>query len=206
MAQSYTWNTSNPADRFNGPVTWTDRSNDYQVNQFYLYAEKTTNTNGCGIGLRLARRHDVRYRLPLQHRRRSGNAHAVPVAQDQHRAVLRHRVYPVLCRSGDQRLEDQGWSLVCPGRLRSRADNRQLLPQPALYLPIRRTVHHDRRHRHEASQRKRVVSAPVSTTAGTTSTTRTRTGAGSVPTPRSSPTALRWPWPTPPVRNRTRTT
>ena len=48
FAQSYTWNTANPADRFNGPVTWTDRSNDYQVNQAYIYAEKTTNTNGCG--------------------------------------------------------------------------------------------------------------------------------------------------------------
>jgi hypothetical protein len=48
LAQSYTWNTSNPSDRFNGPVTWTDRSNDYQVNQLYLYAEKTTDTKGCG--------------------------------------------------------------------------------------------------------------------------------------------------------------
>ncbi|HEX3727628.1 MAG TPA: outer membrane beta-barrel protein [Pirellulales bacterium] len=54
LAQSYTWNTSNPSDRFNGPVTWTDRSNDYQLNQFYLFAEKTTDTKGCGtdIGFR----------------------------------------------------------------------------------------------------------------------------------------------------------
>ncbi|MBI3836581.1 MAG: porin [Planctomycetia bacterium] len=48
LAQSYTWNPSNPADRFNGPVGWTDRSNDYQLNQLYFYAEKTTNTDGCG--------------------------------------------------------------------------------------------------------------------------------------------------------------
>ncbi len=48
LAQSYTWNTSNPADRFNGPVTWTDRANDYELNQLYLFAEKATNTNGCG--------------------------------------------------------------------------------------------------------------------------------------------------------------
>jgi hypothetical protein len=48
LAQSYTWNTSNPADRFNGPVAWTDRSNDYQLNQLYFYAEKTTKTDGCG--------------------------------------------------------------------------------------------------------------------------------------------------------------
>ena len=46
-AQSYTWNTSSPADRFNGPVGWTDRSNEYQLNQLYLYAEKTTKTDGC---------------------------------------------------------------------------------------------------------------------------------------------------------------
>lgn len=48
LAQSYTWNTSNPADRFNGPVTWTDRSNEYQLNQLYWFAEKATDTKGCG--------------------------------------------------------------------------------------------------------------------------------------------------------------
>ncbi len=48
MAQSFTWNTSNPADRFNGPVTWTDRSNEYQLNQAYIFAEKATDTKGCG--------------------------------------------------------------------------------------------------------------------------------------------------------------
>ena len=47
-AQSYTWNPSNPIDRFNGPVTWTDRANEYQLNQLYLYGEKATNTGGCG--------------------------------------------------------------------------------------------------------------------------------------------------------------
>jgi len=51
LAQSYTWNTSNPADRFNGPVTWTDRSNDYQLNQLYMFAEKTTDTGGCGTDI-----------------------------------------------------------------------------------------------------------------------------------------------------------
>jgi len=48
IAQSYTYNGANPADRFNGPVTWTDRSNEYQLNQAYIFAEKTTNTDGCG--------------------------------------------------------------------------------------------------------------------------------------------------------------
>ena len=44
LAQSFTWNFQNPTDRYNGPVTWTDRSNEYQLNQFWLYAEKATNT------------------------------------------------------------------------------------------------------------------------------------------------------------------
>ncbi len=48
FAQSFTWNTTNPSDRFNGPVTWTDRSNDYQVNQAYIYIEKATDTGGSG--------------------------------------------------------------------------------------------------------------------------------------------------------------
>ncbi len=44
----FTWNTSNPADRFNGPVTWTDRSNVPTMNQLYLFAEKATDTGGYG--------------------------------------------------------------------------------------------------------------------------------------------------------------
>jgi len=44
--QSYTWNPQNPTDRFNGPVTWTDRSNEYQLNQAYIYAEKATKSDG----------------------------------------------------------------------------------------------------------------------------------------------------------------
>lgn len=45
--QSFTWNWSSPRDRFNGPVTWTDRSNDYQLNQQWLYLEKATKTDEC---------------------------------------------------------------------------------------------------------------------------------------------------------------
>lgn len=44
----FTWNTSSPADRFNGPVAWTDRSNEPSMNQLYLFAEKATDTGGCG--------------------------------------------------------------------------------------------------------------------------------------------------------------
>jgi hypothetical protein len=45
IGQSFTWNTTNPADRFNGPVTMTDRSNEWQLNQLYVYAEKATSSD-----------------------------------------------------------------------------------------------------------------------------------------------------------------
>ena len=35
LNQSYTWNPQNPPNGFNGPVTWTDRSNSYELNQAY---------------------------------------------------------------------------------------------------------------------------------------------------------------------------
>ena len=44
LAQSYTFNFQSPTSRYNGPVTWTDQSNQYQLNQFWLYAEKATST------------------------------------------------------------------------------------------------------------------------------------------------------------------
>lgn len=45
IAQSFTANFDNPNSRFNGPVTWTDRSNEYQLNQAWMYAEKVTDTS-----------------------------------------------------------------------------------------------------------------------------------------------------------------
>lgn len=47
VAQSFTWNPYNPADKFNGPVTWTDRANEYQLNEIYFYLEKKAQTDGC---------------------------------------------------------------------------------------------------------------------------------------------------------------
>ncbi len=49
LRQSYTWNPQNPANRFNGPVTFTDRSNQYQMNQLYAYLKKDVDTDGCGV-------------------------------------------------------------------------------------------------------------------------------------------------------------
>lgn len=51
IAQSFTWNPDDPADRFNGPVTFLDRSNEYQMNQLYLTMEKVADTGGCGFAL-----------------------------------------------------------------------------------------------------------------------------------------------------------
>ena len=47
VVQSVTLNPNSPKDRYNGPVTWTDRSNEYQLNQAWLGAEKATDgSNG----------------------------------------------------------------------------------------------------------------------------------------------------------------
>jgi Putative beta-barrel porin-2, OmpL-like. bbp2 len=48
MAASLTFNPNSPVDRFNGPVTWTDRSNEAQLNQLWFGAEKATDgSDGC---------------------------------------------------------------------------------------------------------------------------------------------------------------
>ena len=47
--QSFTWNPQNPANGFNGPVTWTDRSNSYELNQAYIYIEKLADNGGEGL-------------------------------------------------------------------------------------------------------------------------------------------------------------
>lgn len=42
--QSFTGNPDSPNDHFNGPVTWTDRSNEYQLNEKWAFAQRATNT------------------------------------------------------------------------------------------------------------------------------------------------------------------
>jgi hypothetical protein len=37
LAQSYVWNPYRPVDRFNGPATWNDRANDYQMKELFYY-------------------------------------------------------------------------------------------------------------------------------------------------------------------------
>lgn len=44
-AASYTANFTQPLDNFNGPVTYTDRANEFQLNQIDLYLDKPTETS-----------------------------------------------------------------------------------------------------------------------------------------------------------------
>lgn len=44
----YGANAWNPASKFNGPVTFADRDNEFQMNQAYLVLEKGIDTGGCG--------------------------------------------------------------------------------------------------------------------------------------------------------------
>lgn len=48
IEQGITLNPNSPQDRFNGPVALNDRSNDYQLNQLWLYAVKPIDNGGCG--------------------------------------------------------------------------------------------------------------------------------------------------------------
>lgn len=46
LTQGFTWNPDSPANRFNGPVTFNDRANEYMLNQLYLFLEKPINADG----------------------------------------------------------------------------------------------------------------------------------------------------------------
>jgi len=59
LDQGITLNPDSPANRFNGPVTFNDRSNEYQLNQFYLYLEHKAET--CGSGWDIGGRVDLLY-------------------------------------------------------------------------------------------------------------------------------------------------
>jgi hypothetical protein len=46
IEQGFTWNPDSPANRFNVPVTFNDRSNEYQLNQLYLSLGRGINSSG----------------------------------------------------------------------------------------------------------------------------------------------------------------
>jgi len=45
LDQGITFNVRGSQDRFNGPLTFNDRENEYQMNQLYLFAERKTDTS-----------------------------------------------------------------------------------------------------------------------------------------------------------------
>jgi hypothetical protein len=59
IAQGITFNTHSPDDRFNGPLTFNDRSNEYQLNQLYLAFEECVNR--CGSAWDIGGRVDLLY-------------------------------------------------------------------------------------------------------------------------------------------------
>jgi hypothetical protein len=48
LAQGFVWNPYQPNDRFNGPMTWNDRANEYQMNELFYYFGRAAKTEGCG--------------------------------------------------------------------------------------------------------------------------------------------------------------
>ncbi len=51
VRQSFTWNPDKPSNGFNGPLTFTDRANEYQMNQAWLYVGPDVDTEGFGIDI-----------------------------------------------------------------------------------------------------------------------------------------------------------
>lgn len=45
IVQSYTYNPKHPQDGYNGTLTWTDRANEYQLNQAWVFVEVPTDTS-----------------------------------------------------------------------------------------------------------------------------------------------------------------
>lgn len=59
LAQSFTFNPDNPQTNTNGPVSFTDRANEYQLNQLYLIFEKVLDQSADEM--QLGGRFDVMY-------------------------------------------------------------------------------------------------------------------------------------------------
>ncbi|HLA85470.1 MAG TPA: porin [Thermoguttaceae bacterium] len=49
--QGFTLNAANPENRFNTPLGFNDRSNDYQMNQLYLIMGRRAQTDDCSFGV-----------------------------------------------------------------------------------------------------------------------------------------------------------
>ena len=51
LDQGATLNSLSPRDRWNGPVDLNDRSNEYELNQFWVGVERKVKTDGCGFDI-----------------------------------------------------------------------------------------------------------------------------------------------------------
>jgi hypothetical protein len=51
IAQGFVANPQSPQDKFNGPVTWMDRSNEYMLNEVWTYVGKAATNDGEGLAL-----------------------------------------------------------------------------------------------------------------------------------------------------------
>lgn len=54
IAQGFTWNPASPQDRYNGPISFNDRANEYQLNQLYLFVDRpaAVDTGQVELGFR----------------------------------------------------------------------------------------------------------------------------------------------------------
>jgi hypothetical protein len=64
LAQGFVWNPYQPNDRFNGPMTWNDRANEYQMNELYYYFGRAAKTDECCLdwGARIDTLYGTSYR------------------------------------------------------------------------------------------------------------------------------------------------
>ncbi|TVS18897.1 MAG: porin [Planctomycetaceae bacterium] len=51
ISQGFTWNPASPRDRYNGPVSFNDRANEYQLNQLYLFIDRPAYFDAGHFGL-----------------------------------------------------------------------------------------------------------------------------------------------------------
>ena len=129
LAQGYTWNPYRPVDKFNGPMTWMDRANEYQLNELYWYFGKAADTGGCGFdyGYRVDLLYGTNYRWDtaagLETDWNSGQFYGLGDAER-------------VCGGRLERSDREGWPLCLPLGLLCRGHRQQLLQCAALHVPI----------------------------------------------------------------------
>ena len=148
-----TINTLSPRDRTNGPVTFNNRSNDYQLNQAYLRLKRDVNTDGDVW--------DVGGRVDLLYGSDSifTEARGLETNDDfspKWNAAIRPGAAAGLCRvlrPLGQRDRHEVRPFLFGVRLRVRRRTGELLLLPFLHVPVRRAEDLHRLHRHHEARR-----------------------------------------------------